>query len=220
MYKIGDTWVLHPSPSVVDILEQGLEYHAGMVDLAASLCSGRRTFVDVGACYGLITKQMASVAERVMAFEPNREIFACLQKNTEDLPNVELSNCGLSNEQAQRRLLLYGNDGRSTYRDVPVLTLLQHRKTFRLQDTKTITLDSLNLEDVDLIKMDVEGYEKEVVQGSLRTIARCEPVIIAEQKAVVVGSKYIPAALELLGYELHAVFRGKDYIYAHRQGGH
>ena len=220
MYKIGDTWVLHPSQSVVDILEQGLEYHAGMLDLAASLCSSRRTFVDVGACYGLITKQMASVAERVMAFEPNREIFGCLQKNTETLPNVELSNCGLSNEQAQRRLLLYGNDGRSTYRDVSVLTLLQHKNTFRLQDTKTITLDSLGLKDVDLIKMDVEGYEKEVVQGSLRTIARCKPVIIAEQKAGVIGSKYIPAALELMGYELHSVFRGKDYVYAHRQGGH
>ena len=220
MYKVGDTWVLHPSKSVVDILEQGLEYHAGMVDLAASLCSGRRTFVDVGACYGLITKQMASVAERVMAFEPNREIFDCLQKNTEDLPNVELANCGLSNEQAQRRLVLFGNDGRSTYRDVPVLTLLQHKNTFRLQDTKTITLDSLGLKDVDLIKMDVEGYEKEVVQGSLRTIAHCRPVIIAEQKAGVIGSKYIPAALELMGYELHSVFRGKDYVYAHRQGGH
>lgn len=219
MYKVGDTWVLHPSKSVVDILEQGLEYHAGMVDLAASLCSGRRTFVDVGACYGLITKQMASLAERVLAFEPNREIFDCLQKNTEDLPNVELSNCGLSKEQAQRRLVLFGNDGRSTYRDVHALTLLRHKNTFRLQDTKTITLDSLNLEDVDLIKMDVEGYEKEVVQGSLRTIAQCKPVIIAEQKSGVVGSKYIPAALELMGYDLHSVFRGKDHVYVHRQSG-
>ena len=220
MYKIGDTWVLHPSQSVVDILEQGLEYHAGMLDLAASLCSSRRTFVDVGACYGLITKQMASLAERVMAFEPNREIFGCLQKNTETLPNVELLNYGLSGEQAQRRLIMYENDGRSTYRDVSLQTLIKHRRTFRLQDTKTITLDSLNLEDVDCIKMDVEGYEKEVVQGSLRTIARCKPVIIAEQKAGVIGSKYIPAALELMGYELHSVFRGKDYVYAHRQGGH
>ena len=68
--------------------------------------------------------------------------------------------------------------------------------------------------------MDVEGYEKEVVQGSLRTIARCKPVIIAEQKDGVIGSKYIPPALELMGYNLHSVFRGKDYVYAHRQGGY
>lgn len=220
MYKIGDTWVLHPSPSVVDILEQGLEYHAGMIDLAASLCSECRTFVDVGACYGLITKQMASLAERVVAFEPNSEISACLQKNTEDLPNVEVFNCGLGNEQAQRRLVMYGNDGRSTYREVPIETLVKHKSTFRVQGTEIITLDSLNLKDVDFIKMDVEGYEKEVVQGSLRTIARCKPVIIAEQKAGVISLKYIPAALELMGYELHSVFRGKDYVYVHRQSGH
>lgn len=220
MRKIGDTWVLHPSQSVIDILEQGLEYHAGMIDLAANLCSGRRTFVDVGACYGLITKQMASPAERVMAFEPNKEVFDALRKNTEDLPNVELSNCGLSSERAQRRLVMFDNDSRSTYRDMPIETLLKYKSTFRVQSTETITLDSLNLKDVDLIKMDVEGHEKEVVQGSLRTIARCKPVIIAEQKAAVIGSKYIPAALELMGYNLHSVFRGKDYVYVHRQSGH
>lgn len=217
MYKIGDTWVLHPSPSVVDILEQGLEYHEGMISLAASLCSGRRTFVDVGACYGLITRQMALMAERVLAFEPNKEILDCLRKNTEGLPNVDVSNCGLGNEQAQRRLVMYGNDGRSTYRKVPLQTLVKHRDTLHSQNTEIITLDSLSLEDVDLIKMDVEGYEKEVVQGSLRTIAQCRPVIIAEQKDGVLGSKYIPAALELMGYDLHSVFCGKDYVYVYRQ---
>lgn len=220
MRKIGDTWVLHPSQSVSDILEQGLEYHAGMIDLAANLCSRRRTFVDVGACYGLITKQMASLAERVLAFEPNKEIFDCLRKNTEDLPNVELLSCGIGKGPEQRRLVMFGNDGRSTYREVPIETLLKHKSTFRVQGTEIITLDSLNLEDVDLIKMDVEGHEKQVVQGSLRTIARCKPVIIAEQKAGVIGSKYIPAALELMGYNLHSVFRGKDYVYVHRQSGH
>lgn len=220
MYKLGDTWVLHPSNSVANILEQGLEYHEGMIALAASLCSRRRTFVDVGACYGLITKQMAPLAERVVAFEPNSEILACLQKNTEDLPNVELLNCGLGNEKTQRRLVLYSNDGRSTYRKMPIQTLAKHRNTLRSQNTEVITLDSLGLKDVDLIKMDVEGHEKQVVQGSLRTIARCKPVIIAEQKAGVIGSKYIPAALELMGYNLHSVFRGKDYVYVHRQSGH
>jgi len=216
--KIGDTWVLHPSQSVSDILEQGLEYHEGMIDLAASLCSARRTFVDVGACYGLITKQMASLAERVVAFEPNSEILACLQKNTEALPNVEIFNYGLSNAQEQRRLVLFGNDGRSTYRGMPIETLLKHKSTFRVQGTETITLDSLGLKDVDLIKMDVEGHEKSVLQGSFRTIAHSKPVIIAEQKEGVEGSRFIPRALSLLGYQAHSVFRGKDYIYVHQQG--
>lgn len=217
MYKIGDTWVLHPSQSVVDILEQGLEYHEGMISLAASLCSGRRTFVDVGACYGLITRQMALMAERVLAFEPNKEIFDCLRRNTEGLPNVDISNCGLSNEQAQRRLVMYENDGRSTYRKVSLQTLIKNRDSLRSQNTAVISLDGLNLKDVDLIKIDVEGYEKQVVQGSLRTIAQCRPVIIAEQKDGVLGSKYIPAALELMGYDLHSVFCGKDYVYVYRQ---
>lgn len=216
MYKINDTWVLNPSLSVIEILEKNQEYHEGMINLAISLCSKKRVFIDVGACYGLITRQMAKVAERVLAFEPNFEILDCLRKNTLPFKNVELFNLGLSNENKNKFLLLYENDGRSTYRKIYYLNALKHIKTLRNQSTKVITLDSLLLKDVDLIKIDVEGHEKHVLQGSLKTIARCKPVIIVEQNKGVIETKYIPKALSLLGYTLHSSFREKDYIYVHR----
>ena len=43
-----------------------------------------------------------------------------------------------------------------------------------------ITLDSLNLENVSFIKIDVEGHEPNVINGSLATIQRCKPVMIVE----------------------------------------
>lgn len=218
MHSINGVWVKDPSESVVSILEKGSEYHEGMIDLAVSLCSSKRTFLDVGACFGLITQQMSPYAERVLAFEPNQEILPCLRKNTESLRNVEILEYGASNKEESKRLVLYNNSGRSTYRDVPIANLLKHRSTLRVQDTKTLTIDSLNLKDVDLIKLDVEGYEKSVLQGSFRTIARSKPVIIAEQKEGSEGSRFIPAALSLLGYQVHSVFREKDYVYVHQQG--
>lgn len=45
-----------------------------------------------------------------------------------------------------------------------------------------VTLDSLNIADVDLIKIDVEGYELPVIEGRRETIARWRPNIIIEQK--------------------------------------
>jgi len=218
MHSINGVWVRDPSESVVNILEKGAEYHEGMIDLAVSLCSSKRTFLDVGACFGLITKQMSPYAEKVLAFEPNQEILPCLRKNTENLHNVEILEYGASDKEESKRLVLFGNSGRSTYRDLPITHLLKHRSTFRVQDTKTITLDSLNLKDVDLIKLDVEGHEKSVLQGSFKTIVHSKPVIIAEQKEGVEGTRFIPAALSLLGYQVHSVFRGKDYIYVHQQG--
>ena len=44
-----------------------------------------------------------------------------------------------------------------------------------------ITIDSLNLNGCDLIALDVEGYEQGVLQGSINTIRKYKPVIIAER---------------------------------------
>lgn len=43
-----------------------------------------------------------------------------------------------------------------------------------------ISIDSLNLPRVDLIKIDVEGMEDEVLAGALQTIARCKPMLYIE----------------------------------------
>ena len=44
------------------------------------------------------------------------------------------------------------------------------------------TLDSFNLADVDLIKMDVEGFEAMVIEGARETLLRCRPIVCCEQK--------------------------------------
>lgn len=49
-----------------------------------------------------------------------------------------------------------------------------------LGTVKAITLDSLALKRLDLLKIDVEGMECEVLDGARRTIRQCLPVIIVE----------------------------------------
>ena len=44
-----------------------------------------------------------------------------------------------------------------------------------------MTIDSLNLSRLDLIKIDVEGMELEVLQGAEATLGRFRPIIIVEQ---------------------------------------
>lgn len=43
-----------------------------------------------------------------------------------------------------------------------------------------ITVDSLNLPRLDLLKIDVEGFEVECLAGACDTLARCNPLIVAE----------------------------------------
>ena len=46
---------------------------------------------------------------------------------------------------------------------------------------KIKTVDSFNFTNVDFIKLDVEGYETKILQGSVKTIETCNPTIVVEQ---------------------------------------
>jgi hypothetical protein len=78
------------------------------------------------------------------------------------------------------------------------------------------TLDSFDFENVDYIKIDVEGFEKKVLLGGARTIERCNPVIVIEQNHVVLeGEEQYSAKeyLEGIGYRSVAVDRrGWDFV--------
>jgi FkbM family methyltransferase len=59
--------------------------------------------------------------------------------------------------------------------------LAQGRNTHNpTQTAEQRTLDSFNFQDVDLIKIDVEGTELFVLQGAVDTIRRCQPVVQVE----------------------------------------
>jgi len=42
-------------------------------------------------------------------------------------------------------------------------------------------LDDLNLDEVDYLKIDVEGHELKVLKGAIATIEKCNPVIVIEE---------------------------------------
>jgi FkbM family methyltransferase len=69
-----------------------------------------------------------------------------------------------------------------------------------LTDIPAITIDSLNLPRLDLLKVDVERMEMEVLEGAKQTIARCLPVIFVEHAKT--GVDVLFAALSALGYRV------------------
>lgn len=56
----------------------------------------------------------------------------------------------------------------------------KHGNEMSIQNVELRTLDSLELQKVDFIKIDVEGYEYFVLQGGLNTIRKFKPQIILE----------------------------------------
>lgn len=122
--------------------------------------------IDAGAYIGDHTIAYAK-AKKVIAFEPNPEAFECLEYNLKDFKNVELHNKGLSDKLGKISLTNVPTNGGMTYA----------KKSTK--GIEVITIDSLNI-DVDLIKIDCEGFELNILKGAEETIKRCSPVLVIE----------------------------------------
>ena len=69
-------------------------------------------------------------------------------------------------------------------------------------DIEVITLDYEMIEDVSFLKVDVEGFECEVIKGALQTIERYNPVLMVEiHEADTMNTEYIINLLNDRGYQ-------------------
>lgn len=67
-------------------------------------------------------------------------------------------------------------------------------------EIRSVTLDSLALPRIDLIKIDIEGMELEALEGASASLARCRPILLVE--SVKTDKAKLRGRLEQLGYRL------------------
>ena len=131
----------------------------------------KRTALDIGANVGLWSRDLVKYFDQVIAFEPVAMFRECLEKNV-TASNISVESVALGDSEGQVRMIITEGNTGHTHVD-PASTN---------GDTRIIRLDSLNLQDVDYIKIDCEGFEYRVLQGAKETIQRCRPVVVIEQK--------------------------------------
>lgn len=126
--------------------------------------------VDIGAHVGLWSYHLAKSFIHVEAFEPVPEHANCFVKNVE-AENVTLHQCALGAEEGRVAITrCVENSGHSHVAPDGDVT------------ARILTLDSFGLQHVGFVKLDVEGFERDVLRGAIDTLARCRPTIIVEQK--------------------------------------
>lgn len=86
----------------------------------------------------------------------------------------------------------------------------------QMKEVPVFRLDDFGLEDVDYIKVDVEGFERKVLLGGQKTISAFRPLIVIEQNDVRLADEEPYAAktyLESIGYKHVATCpRGWDLV--------
>ena len=140
------------------------------------------TVLDVGANIGTFTVPMALAVGRsgsVISFEPQRIVNQVLCAN--------LALNSLCDYVEPLRLAVGASAGTAKIPLVNPFFANNNVGGVRLnqdapqsEPVEVITIDSLNLPSLALIKIDVEGMEHEVLNGASETVKRCKPAIFAE----------------------------------------
>jgi FkbM family methyltransferase len=124
------------------------------------------TAVDIGGHVGFMSRDMAKFFSKVHAFEPQGDNFRCLRKNTPE--NVRCYNVALGEGLGKGKM------------ESPKAT---NSGAWELKPGDEVTiaaLDAFNFLNVGLIKIDVQGYEMNVLKGAVKTLDRNSPVLIVE----------------------------------------
>jgi len=173
-------------------VDKGLapEYQVAVRRRSIELCSKHGTALDIGANVGLWSRDLVDNFTKVVAFEPVAVFRKCLEKNVSGA-NFFISPLALGDHDTQATMIITeGNSGHSHL----------DPDTLGTGDVQVVKLDNLNIENVDYIKIDCEGYEYRVLQGAEQTVKRCRPILVIEQKPHDAYSKDYGqfAAIELL----------------------
>jgi FkbM family methyltransferase len=149
------------------------------LDLATPHLCGRHGAVQAGGCLGIWPALLALEYgfEQVISFEPDPDNFACLSRNVQGLDRVRVVNAGLG-ERWELVPWLVDRKGRPGWHRVapPGSVTADHRIRLLRLDDAVSEADCA----IDLIALDVEGYELPALQGAGWLIPFNHPVIIIE----------------------------------------
>ena len=188
------------------------EARTGEPELArlAELVSHGGTAIDIGANQGLFAYALADIADRVIAFEPNPDYARVARWMLRG--RAEIHELALSDETGWAPFYVPLSDAGMV---LHLAGNLKHThaqfRTIKTYEVEVHKLDGFGFMDVRFIKADVEGSEREVLDGARVTIARDRPTILLELLSGTHADPgaYAAAICESFGYDAFIVQRGE-----------
>ncbi len=149
------------------------------------------TILDVGANVGMFSLAYASMFKgaEIHCFEPVPFIYNYLSRNLEINPNLSgnmhAHNLGISNCVEQKQLSIpvpHQHERYSDKLDIRLYSVLgQGEEKFDAQFMPIdLWVDQFQINNLDFIKIDVEGYEYSVLEGATETLFSFQPIVMFE----------------------------------------
>jgi len=133
-------------------------------------------FVDVGSHIGRFSILLAKKGSEVLAIEPSSSNYNQLTKNIllNNLKNIKTLNVGCSNQEEIGNLKISGGyTGQNTF-------LGRGKYVEKIELKKLDTIIKKKMDKEDIIKIDVEGFEMNVLKGMRKILKSQNPILVLE----------------------------------------
>ena len=152
-----------------------LDHDQNMLPLLKPFIPLHGVVCDIGAFIGdhtIFYSNAVGEKGKVYAFEPSKEAFECLDYNLNYKPNTFVYNMALGNTK--------GYVSTNEVEDNAGMNFITESEKGVILDTLDNFVENNNITQIDFIKIDVEGYELEVLKGAEKSINKFKPTLLIE----------------------------------------
>ena len=182
-----------------------------------------RTILDIGANIGLLSILFAAAFPNaeIYAMEPSPTNCEYIKHNCKEFPSITLIEKGAYSKAGYAQLACPDQEQRAIPEwNMNTGQLSLYGRGENKEIVELARIDDL-FEDVDFIKLDVEGAELDVLVGAERLMAESKPILLIEIRDDILSmagrsSPDVTRHLDKIGYVPIGVFES-DLIFMHRE---
>jgi FkbM family methyltransferase len=179
---------------------------------------------DIGANIGHHTLFMSRISTTVFAFEPLMSARSILESRLEanHITNVKVYDFGLGSDNEAKYYYAPRGSNQGTGSFVREHSSANDPTPLSLRLVKGDDFfEGASIEKLDLIKIDVEGFEKAVLLGLERTLVRHRPIVLMEYSETT--QRFIRSMSELralfpAGYQFYGIESRRVYLWFFEYG--
>ena len=141
--------------------------------------------VVIGAHFGVWLKDIINEYkdQNIILVEPVPYNYNKLKENFKNFKNISIHNYALGSSNSVSTMFISNNEGQSSSFFEPKEHLNEHPEVKFEKGSTTYeikVLDELEIEEIDLLNIDTQGYEMEVLKGSRKLLSQSIKYIILE----------------------------------------
>ena len=189
MIKIRDYYIPDTDHHFIEYLKNNEHYQEAQRNRAISFVEDWGFAIDIGANIGLWSKDLSKYFDKLVCFEPNSFCQNFLKKNI-NMHKSKIYTCALGEKDETKDLFVHSsNSGASSlinrtklgYKEDNSPIFGEFPKDTPKINTLIKKLDSFEFENINFIKIDVQGFEFNVLKGAYHTLKNNKPVLCIEE---------------------------------------